>query len=497
MPIEVVPWREVEPLSPINGDTDNLLATVDTVRDAWEEYLNRVSPEESEEARRRTLRRHAIETGIIERLYEVSWGVTEALVAEGLTLEAAAREGGIPPDTLEVIHSQLDALELMVDAVNSGRPLTASFIKELHAAITRNQSTYRARDQFGNPVDRPLPHGTWKEFRNDVIRPDGSRLQYVPPEQVQSQIDRLLELYEEAAKVHPVTRSAWLHHQFVRIHPFQDGNGRVARALTLMVLLKARYAPLVVAGNQRADYIEALDAANDGDLRPLVRFFAGLELVALKSEISVPVSQGSRATGAIPVARELVSRLSDRRRAEHEQRVAVTDALAAEVHGLVVDELQRLSASLEPEFRQVDTSARTSVTYATPGDPRAHYWHGQIVYTARRVDFFADLRDGCWWAQLRTSALGQSLRYLVFVQKVGRGDSGVLAVTPFAEVVDDTQDGERIDTASEYRRAFEPSPKESVTLVYTNSAQERWPEIAELIDRTLSAGLRYFVDQLS
>jgi Fic family protein len=497
MPNDVVPWREVEPLALVNGDTDNLLATVDTVRDAWEEYLNRVSAEEFQEARRRTLRRHAIETGIIERLYEVSWGVTEALVAEGLTLEAAAKEGGISPDTLEVIHAQLDALDLMVHSVQSRRPLTTSFIRELHSAITRHQLTYRARDQFGNLVERPLQHGAWKDFANEAVRSDGTRLLFVPPEQVQSQIDRLLEWYTDAEDSHPVIRSAWLHHQFVRIHPFQDGNGRVARALTLMVLLKARYAPLVVPGNQRADYISALDKANNGDLRPLVRLFAGLELVALKSEISVPVSHGSRATGAIPVARELLSRLNSRRRADHEARVTSTETLASTIHRMVVEELQRLSTDLETEFRRVDAAARTSVSHAAPDDPRAHYWHGQIVFTAQRVDFFAELRDGCWWAYLRVSALGQSLRYLVFVQKVGRGDTGILAVTPFAEVVDDTPDNDRADAAAGYRRAFVPTPKDSVTLVHTNSAEERWPEVAELIDRTLAAGLRFFVDQLS
>ncbi|MGH3713157.1 MAG: Fic family protein [Micromonosporaceae bacterium] len=490
---EVERWQEVEPLPPINGDTANLLATVDTVRDAWEEYLRRVSAEEFEEARRRTLTRHAIETGIIERLYEVSWGVTEALVAEGLTLAAASREGGISEDTLAVIRSQLDALELIVEAVRSERPLTAFFIKELHGAITRNQPTYRARDQFGNAVDRPLLHGTWKEFPNDVIRSDGSRLQFVPPEHVQSQVDALLKRFAECKDAHPVVRSAWLHHQFVRIHPFQDGNGRVARALTLLVLLKAKYAPLVVAGNERIDYIEALDAANRGDLRPLVRLFAGLELVALKSELSVPVSRASGATGAVPVARELVTRLSDRRRAEHEQRAAAAEALAAAVQGMIVTELERLAHELKIEFRTVDPTATTHVAHEAPGDPHAHWWHGQIVFTARRVDFFADLGEGSWWTLLSVRALGQTLRYLVFVQKVGRGDIGVLAVTTFAEVVDD----DKSTSATEFRRAFEPSAKDSVTLAYTNSAEQRWPEIAELIDRTLTAGLKYFVDQLS
>src|SRR6266704_240630 len=79
--------------------------------------------------------------------------------------------------------------------------------------------------------------------------------------------------YDATADAHPVIRAAWLHHRFVAIHPFQDGNGRVARALTLLVLLRAHYAPLVVGRHQRGDYLDALDVAA-GDLRPLVRLFA-------------------------------------------------------------------------------------------------------------------------------------------------------------------------------------------------------------------------------
>lgn len=488
-----VRWLEVTPIPVVNGDTDNLLATVDTVRGAWDEYLTSVSPEEFEETRKRTLRRHAIETGIIERLYDLSWGVTEALVADGTTRQAAAREGGISEDTLAIVNSQLDALELLVAAVRDERRLTSYFVKELHAAITRDQTTYEARDQFGNTVHRPLPHGAWKEFPNDVVRSDGTRLHYVPPEHVQSQMDRLLELHENAAGVHPVTRSAWLHHGFVTIHPFQDGNGRVARALTLMVLLQARYAPLVVDRNQRQDYLGALDAANDGDLRPLIRLFAGLELVALKSELSAPVSQASRASGAPQVARELVGRLRDRKKSENEQRSSATAALATGLQLLVVDELERLKAELEPEFRRVDGAARIVVSQAGPGDEGASYWRGQIVYTARRVDFFVDLGDGSWWTSMHVNALGQVLRFLVFIQKVGRGDLGVLAVTTFAEVLDrDGQPG-----GAEYLRAFEPTARDSVTLVHTNDAHQRWPEVAELIDRTLSTALKCFVDQLS
>lgn len=460
----VVRLREIEPLSEINGDTGKLLATVDTVRSAWDEHSRLVSPEEFGAARLRTLRRHAIETGIIERVYDLSWGVTEALVAEGITRQAAAREGGISEDTLAIVNSQLDALEMLTDSVRAGRPLTLSHIKELHAAVTGNQASH-----------------------------DGSRPEYALPAQVQSQLERLLALHEQTVHAHPIVRSAWLHHRFVAIHPFPDGNGRVAMALTLTVLLQARYAPLVVDRSQRPDYIDALEAADEGDLRPLVRLFAGLELAALESELSAPVSQATRATGVLPVARELVGRLQQRRRSENEQRAESAVRLAVEVQRMVVAELTRLAGDLEPEFRAVDQQARIDVDHASPGEERAGHWRGQIVHAARCVGFFVDLRDGSWWVSMHVNALNQVLRYLVIVQKVGHGDRGVLAVTTCAEVLDKDQE----PGSAGFGRALEPPSKDSVTLVHTNSAGDRWTEIAELIDRTLSTALKYFVDQLS
>ncbi|MGH3775452.1 MAG: hypothetical protein ACRDRR_06900 [Pseudonocardiaceae bacterium] len=74
-------WAEVEPLGVMNGELMQVLASVDALREAWEVSLAQVSVGELAEARRRSLTRHAIETGLIERLYAVGWGVTEALVA--------------------------------------------------------------------------------------------------------------------------------------------------------------------------------------------------------------------------------------------------------------------------------------------------------------------------------------------------------------------------------------------------------------------------------
>lgn len=79
-------WAEVEPLGVINGELNNVLANVNTLREAWELSLAQASPAEFTEAWRRSLRHHAIETGIIERRYP-DLGITEALVVEGFTTE--------------------------------------------------------------------------------------------------------------------------------------------------------------------------------------------------------------------------------------------------------------------------------------------------------------------------------------------------------------------------------------------------------------------------
>ena len=71
--------------------------------------------------KRRTFRRHAIETGIVERLYQIPLDLTETLVAEGLTREALARAGGeLSPGVLEMLQAQMEGLEMVSEYVREG-----------------------------------------------------------------------------------------------------------------------------------------------------------------------------------------------------------------------------------------------------------------------------------------------------------------------------------------------------------------------------------------
>ena len=115
---------------------------------------------------------------------------------------------------------------------------------------------------------------------NNPTRPDGVLHQYCSPEHVDSELDNLLtwcgEYVENPGVYHPLVVAAWLHHQFAQIHPFANGNGRVTRALTTWHLVQHDYPPIVVTRDDRNDYIDALEAADDGDLTPLVEFTARL-----------------------------------------------------------------------------------------------------------------------------------------------------------------------------------------------------------------------------
>ncbi|XP_078712877.1 protein adenylyltransferase FICD [Lampetra fluviatilis] len=79
---------------------------------------------------------------------------------------------------------------------------------------------------------------------------------------------------EEALTLHPIEFAALAHYRLVYVHPFVDGNGRTSRLLMNLILMQAGYPPVTIRKEQRAEYYTALQAGNDGDVRPFIRFIA-------------------------------------------------------------------------------------------------------------------------------------------------------------------------------------------------------------------------------
>lgn len=225
-------------------------------------------------------RSFAIETGQIEGLYLLRRGVNETLIAEGFEGVRGTHSAlEIDDETLKgLLRDQEAALEMLFAHVKDERPLTGSAIKEWHALLTRHQATATGIDPFGNRVEIPLRRGEWKIRPNNPRRPDGHVHEYCPPEQVQSEMDRLLAFHESHRDLDlaPEVEAAWLHHEFVRIHPFQDGNGRISRLLMAYAYAKAGEFPPVIPAQNKMDYIDSLEAADAGDFPAFVTYLGDL-----------------------------------------------------------------------------------------------------------------------------------------------------------------------------------------------------------------------------
>ncbi|GAA3739724.1 Fic family protein [Salinactinospora qingdaonensis] len=272
--------------------------------------------------------------------------------------------------------------------------------------------------------------------------------------------------------------------------PRQDG--RVARALMLLSLQRGHYAPITVGRTRRSAYISALDEANAGDLRPLVRFFARLEEQALRAEMQAPLSPVAQGTGAVAIARAYASRLKAREIENHTVKRQKGTEFANAPHRYLTNLLNDLAGQVSEAFKDADPQARASVDAAAPQEEKATYWKGQLAHAAKLADFYANLAEGAWWVRLHLRMRGYLLRFITAVQKVGHGETGVLALTCYAEVLDVSSDSTTL-----LWRVFDPSNlPDSVTFVYTDDADARWAEVTETVDAALSVAIRQFAEDL-
>ena len=435
-------WNPIQPLDPtVENSLRGDLTAVDALHRRWEEFTGDLDEADKATLRRRTLRKQAIETGILERLYDIDWGLTENLIAEGLTKEVVFRSGGeISDGVLATIQAQLDGLELAIEFVKDGRVLSSSFIKELHALITSTQDVYEATDSLGRTVKTKLTHGSFKNWPNNVKRADGSILEFAPPEQVPGEIDRLSQLYGEMihSRVHPIVSASWLHHRFVQIHPFQDGNGRVARVLAFLSLERDHYPPLVVGRSDRGRYLKTLDIANSGDLAPFSKLFANLAMRSIRGELKKPISSPAPQT-AKEAALAFARAWNQKEKAKTEQRKLRLHKRVLEMHTHIQDWMKETGNDLETIFREQGHEIKIDSRVAEPDSDNADWWRRQIIKTAKQAGHYADLSSDKWWQTLQVEINRSRLHFVVSIHHVGNPRTGVMAITSFGRIQYRTQ----------------------------------------------------------
>lgn len=156
-------------------------------------------------------------------------------------------------------------------AQDNSRELTESDIRELNRVILVKPYFKEALTYDGEPTRRKIRVGEYKQHPNSVRLSNGEIFHYEDPLDVPVRMQELMN-WHRTSKAHPVELAADFHYRFIRIHPFDDGNGRVARLLVNYILMRSGYTPIVIRATQKTAYITALQKADAGDLDPFRLF---------------------------------------------------------------------------------------------------------------------------------------------------------------------------------------------------------------------------------
>ncbi|MDE5762780.1 MAG: Fic family protein [Bacteroidales bacterium] len=139
--------------------------------------------------------------------------------------------------------------------------LTQNFIRQLHKILLREDYTIYRNLPGGVQTSYIVHAGRYKTRPNSVITRYGDRFEYASPEETPALMADLVDWYNEAERsgeCTPIELAALFHYRYIRIHPFEDGNGRIARLLVNYILARHDWPMIVVRARNKHDYLEAL-----------------------------------------------------------------------------------------------------------------------------------------------------------------------------------------------------------------------------------------------
>lgn len=497
-------WKPVLPLLPEDEKID--VSDIVPLGQSWREFKARLKDSNKnglKEFNERLVRSLSIETGILERIYELDRGTTEALIQRGFIEDLIQREStNIEPSMLvDILRDQEAAIYMVQDMIGHARPLTRGALYELHAILTRHQDTVAAVDQFGNRMQIPLIRGAFKDHPNNPKRADGSIHEYCPPEHVVSEIQNLLTWYSSYANKDPLLVAAWLHHRFTQIHAFQDGNGRLARTLVTMVLLKADLLPLVVDRDRRVDYIEALEKADAGDLAPLLRLFSSLEKNAILQALSLDLEaeRQSRITLTDAVIQSLVAKFNKRRELQRQELLSV-DRVAEELRRVT---LQSVRTKLQELLSTAFTYTERPSLFVEEGGPdrnNAHWYKFELTSQNElsKSGKWINLSEAHYFVKANFRYKDVRLVLVVSFHHIGRELTGVMEGTAFAfvETYDEAESNESTEWHERVGKTYIPASVEPFVITWKSQPDVIKPSFENWLDACVAIALKEWGDRV-
>lgn len=186
-------------------------------------------------------------------------GNTLSLIQTKAILEDGISVGGKTLREIYEVVNHNKAFGFVKKCVTEGKTLDETIIKDIHALLMENILTGDV-------------------YRNVEVRISGAKHKPPVPSEMYQQIKNFYADMPYKVKENAIEFAAWTHAEFVKIHPFVDGNGRTSRMIMNYQLLASGFLPVSIAKENRLEYFETLEAyAVEGDLNPFANMIAELE----------------------------------------------------------------------------------------------------------------------------------------------------------------------------------------------------------------------------
>jgi Fic family protein len=465
----------------------------DNIFPSWERRRAELSkhPERYQRFIDQLKRKQAIDTGIIEKMYDLKKGVTETFIKEGF-VDSYLQHGDtdIAPSLLmDYLRDNFDAIDFIFDFVKNDRQLSVGYIKELHSLITYHQDATDAIDQFGNHIKAALLKGQFKKHPNNPMR-DGVVYNYCPPEHVEAEMDKLVYLFNTELKdSHVLVKASFLHHAFVQIHPFQDGNGRIARLLASFVLIKEGLFPLSIDREDRTKYIDSLENADNHVYQPIIDVFANNQVSSIERALNWKTVEDT--TGYDSVLDMLSKKLSNYRvpAAEQQSRRILGNMLS-------VFEVVKLQMAHFQENLTQKLNAAIDIGFCSPNEPESYYYARQIIDYANKFDYYVNLSlNKCWGRMFIEIDETKKYRLVLSVHHYGY-DNSTFAIGAFLSKA--LAEGTGTRGKGETRREYIDIPLgiPPLTMSSEKEVTDLTPSINQQIELSVMAALAYIANEL-
>jgi fido (protein-threonine AMPylation protein) len=232
-------------------------------------------------------RRHAcIASNVVEDVFDVTGSSWTKLVRlgyvrnsiEGFSTGSKLKQKNVVVRILNNTLTSLTAISACLDDLDK---FNNEFMKTIHDMMLHDdhfvEEMMEDADGHEYPVIQLITKGAFRNKACLVFHNDKTEItQFCHHAEISNEMNRYCELGKLLLRdplVDPFVKAAWLQWAFLRIHPFEDGNGRIARIVSSIPLAAARLPPIVVTKERKAEYFNCLHAADrNNDLRPLVLF---------------------------------------------------------------------------------------------------------------------------------------------------------------------------------------------------------------------------------